>query len=71
MRGLRDVEVLHGDQRWMVNLGTFRGRKFTYAIFLLVLVMLGAVVIACLIPIYPQEKKTSAKKSNLEENPLF
>jgi len=68
---MRDVKVLHGNQRWMVNLGTFRGRNFTYAIFLLLLVMLGAVVIGCLIPTYPQKDKNSAKKSNLEENLLF
>lgn len=71
MKSVGNVSVFHGNRKWMINLGTFHGRKFTYTIFFLVLVMLGAVVIGCLIPTYPQKDKTSANPPNLQKNPLF
>lgn len=68
---MQEITVVKGNKRWFINLGTFRQRNFTYAIFFLVIVMLGAVVIACLMPIYPQLEKKSSKNSNSVENPLF
>ena len=47
----------------MLDLGTFRRGNFTFWIFVLVLVMLGAVILACLIPIYPQKEKSSRENS--------
>jgi len=68
---MQEITVIKGDKRWLINMGTFRQRNFTYAILFLVIVMLGAVVIACLIPIYSQPEKKSSEKSNPVENPLF
>lgn len=44
------------EPRWMYDLGTFRRGEFTFWIFLVVLLLLGAVALACSIETYPQEK---------------
>lgn len=50
---------------WMINLGTFRKCKLTFAIFFLILVFLLALVIFCSIPVYVQEEKEKSKKKKM------
>jgi len=53
----RTMVVDYYEPRWMYDLGTFRRGEFTFWIFLVVLLFLGAIALACSIETYPQEKK--------------
>jgi len=53
------------EPRWMYDLGTFRRGEFTFWIFLVVLLLLGAVALASSIETYPQEKNKKSPKNLL------